>query len=121
VKSIMVGIRFKEDIYQALQARVGQGSVADYIRELVTSSVNTFPTVNTTSNRSAIATKPVKPVAPVRQSDTRFMERAQPGELSCGGCAHSVDHGDHGRLTCMLDGKVVRPSTPACDKMTSKN
>ena len=40
MKSIMVGIRFKEDIYQALQARAGQGSVADYIRELVTKSVN---------------------------------------------------------------------------------
>ncbi len=40
MKSVMIGLRFKVDIYEAIKAKAGGQSIADYIKKIITESVN---------------------------------------------------------------------------------
>ena len=109
MKSIMVGIRFKEDVYQALQARAGKGSVADYIKELVTKSVNS-PVLTVRESVNSPSSQGVNTI-PVQPKSNLSIVGAY-----CQNCKLAWDFRDYGRVTCSITKQCSGVKEPACDK-----
>ena len=70
MKSIVVTIRLKEDVYTLLQGKAGQGSVADYIKEIIKVYTLEPKTDATPSTRSAKWEELQKPLPKRRASPT---------------------------------------------------